>query len=59
MGKMVLLWKNDVIMNIINYNELFIDCYVSYPDTSLSWRGSCVYGYCWNIFLFTIYLWLL
>lgn len=29
MGKMVLLWKNDVMMNIINYNEMFIDCYVS------------------------------
>jgi hypothetical protein len=40
-----MLWTNNVNLNIIAYNDRYIDCYVDCTDTDPGWRATGLYGF--------------
>jgi len=44
-GGIMLLWNNDVTLNIANANKNFFDFYIRAPDNSMNWRATGIYGF--------------
>jgi exonuclease III len=44
-GGLALFWSKDVNLDIISYNERYIDCYVDSSNPDLCWRASGIYGF--------------
>jgi hypothetical protein len=44
-GGLALLWSNNVNLDIISYNERYIDCYIDSSNPDLCWRASGIYGF--------------
>jgi exonuclease III len=44
-GGLCMLWTNNVNLNIIAYNDRYIDCYVDCTDTDPGWRATGLYGF--------------
>jgi exonuclease III len=44
-GGLCMLWSKNVNLNIIAYNERYIDCYVDVSDNDTGWRATGIYGF--------------
>jgi hypothetical protein len=44
-GGLAMFWSNDVKLDIISYNERFIDCYIDSSNHDIGLRASGVYGF--------------
>jgi exonuclease III len=44
-GGLAMFWTNDVNLNIIAYNDRYIDCYVDGDNANIGWRATGLYGF--------------
>jgi hypothetical protein len=44
-GGLAMMWSNNVTLDIISYNERYIDCYINVSTSETGWRASGLYGF--------------